>query len=261
MPVAAVSFAGRADRQLGVEQGHLGQHGLAAAGDFGLGLVLGDHGEDAYLRPRSGRRRDGDERQRRKRELVEAHIVLQRPGMGGKRRRHLGGVDRAAAAQRHQHVRLLGLDQLGHSLDRAAARVLGNLVEGRARDAGLLQDLLDPTRHSKLSQAGIGDEDRPGAAVGRNVLRQGAQGAKTAMDVGRDRKEIKCQLRIHRHAVQNIVLSHSTLLRPYGSLGAQAWLGTHLSICDPTATVSPAWFITVISDTERARAVSTSLIR
>ena len=162
---------GQTERQLGIEQGHIGQEDRRHDAHL-LGLAGGDDGNRRHLGAGAGRCGREDHRQSRPLRLADAEHVGQRLASRREQGDELGGVERRAAAEPDDAARA----RRGRSFDRfedhLRRRIGDHVGEYGGLDVGRLQDgeraLDDAGRH----HAGIGDKDNAPTEL---LLRQRAE--------------------------------------------------------------------------------------
>ncbi len=111
-----------------------------AAGEPGdqhllVGLGIGDDGKAGDLRAGARRGRDRDDRRAGSRDLVRHLVVAQMSAIGEQHRHALRGVDRAAAADRHQAVEIAGVQNCGSGVDDLGRRVRDGVGKNRTGES------------------------------------------------------------------------------------------------------------------------------
>ena len=148
-----------------------------AAGEPGdqhlfVGLGVGDDREARHLRAGAGGRRDGDDRQADLRDVVRHLVVAHLAAIGVQHRHALGGVDRAAAADRDQAV----IGRLAQPLDADGDNL------GRRVGDGVLKHR--PRASSRRRAAPVARSRMPLLAINGSVTISGCPRPSRAISAG-----------------------------------------------------------------------------
>ncbi len=161
--------------QLKIDDRHRGTAGEPGDQHLLVGLGVGDDGEAGDLRAGARGGRDRDDRRPRPRDLVRHLVVAQMPAIGEQHRHALGGVDRAAAADRDEAVEIAVAQDADAGFDDFGRRVGHRVGEDRPRNARLVEQPGRAVEDAAARDVGIGDDQGPRQAEPRHDARQFGQ--------------------------------------------------------------------------------------
>jgi hypothetical protein len=121
---------------------------------------VGDDGVALRLAAGPGRRRHENHGQQRRASPPVAAVVAHRAAVGQEEVDPLGAVERAAAAEADDRVRLEARGVSAARFHHRAVGVLAELVEGDDRDVRVLEQPARRRHVAGIDEAGVGDEQR-----------------------------------------------------------------------------------------------------
>ena len=152
--------AGSGRRQAGIEQRDPERCGRIAAGHFRVRRRIRDDGIALCFAPGARRCRDTDRRQQRPPRLAVAAIIANSAAVGEQEVDPLAGIERAAAAERHDAVDRVRRGERAPRFDHRAVRVFAEFVKGNHRDGRRLERAANGRDMSRADEPGIRDEQR-----------------------------------------------------------------------------------------------------
>jgi len=127
-----------------------------------VGLGVGDYREPRHLRAGPGGGRDRDDRWSGLWDLGRDLVIAHLSAIGEQHAHRLGGIDRAAAADRDKAVEATLGETTGAGLDDRGGRVGDGVGEHRPRDAGAIEMGGCPLEMPRACEKWIGDDQRVG---------------------------------------------------------------------------------------------------
>ena len=123
-----------------------------------VGLGVGDDGEPRHLGAGAGGRRDRDDRRSGPRDLSRDLVIAHQPAIGSEDAHRLGGVDRAAAADRDKAVEMPLGETTGAGLDDGRGRIGNRVGKYLPWDANPVQLVGHPGEMPGTCEKRIGDD-------------------------------------------------------------------------------------------------------
>ena len=163
MPDRVDACAGRhaarlREREDGIEDGDTGRRLRIAARHFLVRLLVGDQREGLTFAACAGGRRNRDERQHWPCCLADAHVILHPAAVGQQKIGSLRRIHAAAAANRHNQVRLRGSCHCQALIDIFRGGIFAGAIINRHGNTRRRQRLPHAGRMPRNDDARIGDQ-------------------------------------------------------------------------------------------------------